>query len=124
MTKHKSAGSSSGRPFSGDDDPPAIPKADRAPSGTGAQANSVLEAESNAILRQFLDGEAQGSKFGFLAETEFRFLWVPYTATRSPVAALLACREGGLLRVKLDRMDPRDADCLFFTTITKREPEN
>jgi hypothetical protein len=57
---------------------------------------------------------------GFDAETnatESRLLFVPFAATTCPAVALMACREQGLLKEKLDRMDPEAAHALYLTTL-------
>jgi hypothetical protein len=81
-------------------------------------------AQSSHILREFLDGEAHREKFGFLCETAERFLHVPFRVTDSPLAALLLCRERGLLRAKLDKMVVEDTDYLAATTLVKPTLEN
>jgi hypothetical protein len=88
----------------------------RRPGGVPEQPQAVLYAEP----REVLDGEVTPRLVGFDAETnatESRLLFVPFAATTCPAVALMACREQGLLKEKLDRMDPEAAHALYLTTL-------
>jgi hypothetical protein len=97
---------------------------DRALGAIPEQRAAIVEAEANAILRSELDGECHRHGRLMLAETQFRVLWIPSSVTDDPLAALITCRERGLLREKLNRMAPQDANYLEMTTLAVTTPEN
>ena len=122
-TKEKSAEPSSGQAFSGDEGL-VVPKEDRTPSGAGAQANVILECAAHAELRMVLDGEAQRRLKGFDASTDERVLYVPYAKAMDAAQAILLCRQGGVLRDKLARMDDAIAAVVYATTLASPKLEN
>ena len=78
-------------------------------------------------LCEDLDGLVTRRLGSFDAETEVaevRVLLVTFHVTECPAVALLACRKGGLLKAKLDKMNDADASYVYLTTLCEREPEN
>ena len=80
-----------------------------------------------AELARVLDGLVERRLRAFDAETdatEPRVLLVPFHITECPATALLICRQGGLLRSKLDVMSDTDANYVYFSTLATAMPEN
>ena len=61
-------------------------------------------------------------KDAFRVFTAHRVLRVPYTITDNPATAARLCHSQGLLRSKLDDMEPADAQALYFAT-APQQPE-
>jgi hypothetical protein len=98
----------------------AVP--DRRPSETVTQRAHVLEGAQ--ALRMILDGDVEHGVNGFNATTDDRILHVPYTKASDAACAILLCRQGGILRVKLAAMDDLTAALVYAITLPRNELEN
>jgi hypothetical protein len=75
-------------------------------------------------VRELLDGEVQRGLGGFECATKARLLFVPYAMATDAAAALLLCRERGLLREKLAAMTPDAAHVLYGSTVAAALDDN
>ena len=86
--------------------------------------NAGRENSQAREVRELLNGEAESAADGFHCETKTRILFVPHTLAADAAAALLICRQSGLLKKKLDAMDCGAADVLYGLTLATALPEN
>jgi hypothetical protein len=124
MTKRKTATSGSGQAFSRDGDFQTVRALDSSPKETAAQARPVLDADSHAELRLFLDGECIRHSDGFHAITADKQMWIPFTRTRCPAEALRIAKTEGLVSAKLEAMDEDAREVLLALTLPNGELDN
>jgi hypothetical protein len=72
----------------------------------------------------FLDGEANAVRGGWDCIGCGRTLFVPYYMASDAAAALLLCRQSGLLTKKLNAMKPARAWVTYLLTPPRPEPLN
>jgi hypothetical protein len=75
-------------------------------------------------VRELLDGEVERRPNGFDCWTASKMLFVPYSTTTDAAAALLLCRERGIVKQKLASMDRGAADVLYGITLAAALLEN
>lgn len=102
--------------------------ADRSLDKLHAHGKRTLDVVlDKTLLRVELNGEVTRRLSAFDAATEVdeaRLLYVPFTVTTCPVAALVLCRRLGLIESKLAAMDDFGVAYTYLTNIVARELEN